>query len=95
MRVVFADTGYWVALLNPRDDLHAKAIKLSKEVYPVHIFTSEMVLTEVLNDFSKRGDNLRLVAVSLIRQLQKHSHTTIIPQTSKQFEASLKLYESR
>ncbi|MEH2059303.1 MAG: hypothetical protein V7K97_24745 [Nostoc sp.] len=21
MRVVFADTGYWVALLNPRDDL--------------------------------------------------------------------------
>lgn len=26
MRVVFADTGYWVALLNPHDDLHNKAI---------------------------------------------------------------------
>lgn len=22
MRIVFADTGYWVALLNPHDDLH-------------------------------------------------------------------------
>ena len=27
MRVVFADTGYWVALLNPHDDLHSKADK--------------------------------------------------------------------
>ncbi len=25
MRIVFADTGYWIALLNPRDDLHDKA----------------------------------------------------------------------
>lgn len=52
MRVVFADTGYWVALLNPRNDLHNKAINLSKALQPAHIVTSEMVLTEVLNDFS-------------------------------------------
>jgi uncharacterized protein len=25
---VFADTGYWIALLNPRDDLHQKASQL-------------------------------------------------------------------
>jgi hypothetical protein len=25
MERVFADTGYWIALLNPRDDLHGKA----------------------------------------------------------------------
>jgi len=24
MERVFADTGYWIALLNPRDDLHQK-----------------------------------------------------------------------
>ena len=24
MRKVFADTGYWVALINPADDLHAR-----------------------------------------------------------------------
>ena len=62
MRTVFADTGYWVALLNPRDELHDKAIELSKSLNPVHIVTSEMVLTEVLNDFSKRGDYLRQAA---------------------------------
>ena len=25
MKVVFADTGYWAALINPRDQLHEKA----------------------------------------------------------------------
>ena len=41
MRTVFADTGYWVALLNPQDDLHAIATNLSKTLYPVHIVTSK------------------------------------------------------
>lgn len=45
MRVVFADTGYWVALLNLRDELHDKAIDLSQYLNPLHIVTSEMVLT--------------------------------------------------
>lgn len=52
MRTVFADTGYWIALLNPQDDLHAIATHLSKPLDPDHIVTSEGVLTEVLNDFS-------------------------------------------
>ena len=34
MRVVFADTGYWVALLNPRDELHYKATELSNSLNP-------------------------------------------------------------
>jgi predicted nucleic acid-binding protein len=56
MRLVFADTGYWVALLNPHDDLHSKAISLSKSLQPIHIVTSEMVLSKVLNNLSDRGN---------------------------------------
>ena len=44
MRFVFADTGYWVALLNSQDDLYPKATHLSKSLQPVHIVTSEVVL---------------------------------------------------
>ncbi|MDZ8069463.1 MAG: PIN domain-containing protein [Nostoc sp. DedQUE08] len=95
MRVVFADTGYWVALLNPRDDLHNKAVNLSKALQPAHIVTSEMVLTEVLNDFSSRGEYFRQAAANLIRSLYRHPNTTIIPQTSIQFQAALTLYEQR
>ena len=78
MRIVFADAGYWVALLNPHDDLHDKAVKLSQAIQPAHIVTSEMVLTEVLNDFSDRGQYFRQVAVNLIRRLYQHPNTTII-----------------
>lgn len=95
MRILFADTGYWVALLNPHDDLHDKAVNLSKAMQPVHIIISEMVLTEVLNDFSSRGEYFRKAAVSLIRRLYQHPNTTIIPQTSIQFQAALTLYEQR
>lgn len=95
MRIVFADTGYWVALLNPHDNLHDKAVSLSKALHPTHIVTSEMVLTELLNDFSDRGEYFRQTAVSWIRNLYQHPNTTIIPQTSVQFQAALTLYEQR
>ena len=52
MERVFADTGYWIALLNPRDDLHQKASATSRDYTPNQIVTSEMVLTEFLNSFS-------------------------------------------
>ncbi len=55
MRKVFADTGYWIALLNSRDDLHNRAKHLSKSLQPVQIVTSQMVVTEVLNYFSGSG----------------------------------------
>lgn len=95
MRTVFADTGYWVALLNPHDELHDKAIELSKSLNPVHIVTSEMVLTEVLNDFSKRGEYLRQVATELIDNINSHPNITVISQTSQQFQQGLELYKNR
>jgi len=95
MRILFADTGYWVSLVNPRDDLHKKAQKLSKDIQPAHIITTEMVLVEVLNDFSDRGEFFRQAAVKLIEKLYQHPNTTIIPQTSVQFQSALTLYKQR
>ena len=62
MERVFADTGYWIALLNPRDDLHQKASATSRDYTPNQIVTSEMVLTEFLNSFSDYGPGLRQAA---------------------------------
>ncbi|MBE9202605.1 type II toxin-antitoxin system VapC family toxin [Synechocystis salina LEGE 06099] len=95
MRTVFADTGYWVALLNPHDDLHQKAVTLSKELQPVFIVTSEVILTEVLNDFSKRGDHLRNLALKLIQELRLNPNVEIVPQSTEQFEQGLALYGQR
>ena len=95
MRQVFADTGYWVALLNPKDELHQKARDLSKQMDSLYILTSEMVLAEVLNDFSKRGAFLRQAAIELIESLYNHPNVTVIQQSSSQFQEGLLLYKKR
>ena len=60
-----------------------------------HIITSEVVLTEVLNDFSKRGQYFRDLATNLIRDLRTNSNVTIITQTTEQFDQALQLYQQR
>jgi len=95
VRVVFADTGYWVALLNPSDNLHEKAVDLSKIFYPAYIVTSEVVLIEVLNDFSKRGEYFRDLVVEFIQDLRSNRNMRVIAQTSEQFEQGLELYQQR
>jgi len=62
MERVFADTGYWIALLSTRDSLHPKAIAESRGMHRHQIITSEMVLTEFLNSFSEMGPHLRQAA---------------------------------
>jgi uncharacterized protein len=52
MRSIFADTGYWVALLHPRDELHQKAVQLAQATQSDRIVTSEMVLTDSNSKFN-------------------------------------------
>lgn len=69
MKKVFADTGYWIALLNPHDELHLQARNVTASLLPnIRIVTSEMVFTELLNAFSKQGLLLKRAAISLINQ---------------------------
>ncbi len=93
MERVFADTGYWIALLNPRDDLHQKAFATSQDYTSNQIVTSEMVLTEFLNSFSDYGPRLRQAAARAVASLRNTSEVVIVPQTSQLFEKALKRYE--
>jgi predicted nucleic acid-binding protein len=95
MRTVFADASYWIALLNPRDNLHTKARIVSGELSNVRFLTSEMVLTEFLNDFARRGSQLRKLAATWVKQLRADANTTIVEQSSLLFQEALALYEAR
>ena len=70
MNTVFADAGYWIALFNPRDQLHAKAISVSTTLQGRSIVTSQMVLTEFLNHYAALGQPFRQRAVQVVRSLQ-------------------------
>ena len=92
MRQVFADTSYWIALVNPRDQIHAKAVTVTQQLSPVRILTSEMVLAEVLNSFSDARP-LRHVVGGMVQRLRSSRDVIIVPQTSEQFESALRRYK--
>ena len=92
MERVFADAGYRIALLNPRDDLHHKALALSRDLESAEIITSEMVLTEFLNCFSGYGPPLRELAAIAVASLLEALETTIVPQTTELFARALRIY---
>ena len=95
MQRVFADSSYWVALLNPRDVLHEKARALSRQFDLGQIVTSEMVLTELLNSCSNAGVRLRQAAAEAVESLRGSSQATIAPQTSQLFSRALERYQAR
>src|SRR5215471_18208149 len=95
MNAVFADAGYWIALFNPRDQLHTKAITVSNTLQGRSIVTSQMVLTEFLNHYAALGQPFRQRAVQVVRSLQGYVDVEVVPQTEAQFAAALTLYAQR
>jgi predicted nucleic acid-binding protein len=61
MKGVFVDTGYWIALINPREQLHRRArsesIRLRQE--RTILVTSEMVLAEFAAYYAGKGNYFR------------------------------------
>ena len=95
MKTVFADTGYWIALLNPQDSLHEMAIQRASQLLPFRTVTTEMVLVEFLTSASLRQVQLRRQAVETVRRLKTTPDVEIVPQSSHQFNAALEMYASR
>ena len=95
MKTFFADTSYWIALLNPHDELNRKAQAVSEEQQPFRIITTEMVLVEFLAYVSKGGEHFRKRAVATVQDLRARPDVEIVPQTTEQFQTALELYASR
>ena len=91
MRRVFADTSYWMGLVNPRDQIHEKAIRVGRELSLLtSLVTTEMVLVEFLNGFSNTP--FRDSAGRMVSRLRQDPKLAILPQTAVQFEGALRRY---
>ena len=95
MTTVFADSGHWIALLHPRDQMHEQAKAVVAGLGSVAIVTTQMALAEVLNHLSREGERLRTLAVQMVQALEDNPAVEIIPQTDAQFRAALQRYASR
>lgn len=91
MKVVFADTGYWEAVLNPKDNLNTKARAISSDLGKSRILTTEMVLDELLAALSPLPE--RTFAIRGVDAIRNNPNVEVVPQTSIQFREAFDLYK--
>lgn len=91
MKQLFADSSYWIGLVNPRDQIHQKVVKITQQLSSVRLVTTEMVLGELLNSFS--DTRFRRAVAGMVLKLRNDRNVRIVPQTSEQFESALRRYK--
>jgi len=92
MNSVFADAGFYIALLNPGDQ-HAVAARTFMSDYAGQIVTSVPVLMEVGNFLST--PRMRPQFVNLMQVLQQSQRVTIVELELPLWQRGLQLYASR
>ncbi|NJR67151.1 MAG: type II toxin-antitoxin system VapC family toxin [Leptolyngbyaceae cyanobacterium CRU_2_3] len=95
MKLVFADTFYWVALINPGDDWHKSVLSVSRSLDQTKIVTTEEVLTEVLTFYAESSSSMRRRTVAFVDSILKNSGIQVVEQTHQSFQNGLALYRQR
>lgn len=92
---VFLDTAYVFALINTRDQWHARAKTLEHGLNAERrqLVTSEFVLTEIADGLSAM--RFREQATQVIDALTRNRHATIVAASSALYEAGLQLFRRR
>jgi predicted nucleic acid-binding protein len=87
----FADTSFWIALLDKREkEAHSAAHILKKRIGD-DIVTSDLVLIELLAWFAKEGEHLRRLACNLVKALQT-GPVTVVAYSDELFQRAFDQY---
>ena len=92
MTRVFADTFYFLALLNPKDTAHAKAAALTLS-FVGEMTTTAWVLTELGDALSRPANRPNFLAT--VDQQQSNSQAHIVRPDAKLFAEGIELFRSR
>jgi predicted nucleic acid-binding protein len=91
MKALFLDTHYLLALINPDDEWHGKAVAASGTVAKCAI--TEAILVEVADALGRSSDRAR--AVRIIEELRADPRVECIPVDRGLFQRGFDLYRSR
>jgi predicted nucleic acid-binding protein len=92
MTPVFADTFFFLALINPRDTAHAQAVAAAgAQTGP--LITTAWVLTEVADGLANTPD--RHLFPAILTDLEQGPRATVVPATQELFERGVRLYVAR
>lgn len=93
MKPIFADTSFFQALISKEDEHHEVAMLLSESIN-TRVVTSEWVLTELVNGFS-RGAARRQNCIRLVDDLRLYAEVVIVPVTSLAWRGGYELFRKR
>jgi uncharacterized protein len=92
MRTAFADTYYFLALLDSAEKRHAEAVQAALDA-ELRFVTTEWVMAEFGDAYCHPSD--RADFVSLCRSLVNHARVKIIPADTLLFHRGVDLFEKR
>ena len=92
MSAVFADTYYYLALMNPRDSANSRAVEFSAR-WKRRIVTTTWVLVEVADALAYPPQ--RPLFGLLMDALRSDRQTLVRPATESIFQRGVEFYESR
>jgi predicted nucleic acid-binding protein len=91
MKVFFADTFYFLALLSERDLAHSKAIKFSQG--KIKLVTTAWILTEIADALSHRSR--KFLFLNLWEILETSPDAEVILPSRELFDQGIRLYSQR
>lgn len=92
MMKTFADTFYYLAILNPQDAAHERALQATAN-NASQLVTTRWVLTEVGDAMAAPRYRKRFEA--LVQAIESDADTVITPATEHTFQAGMELFASR
>jgi len=92
MKVRFADTFYYIALLNHSDRKHDRATELTRE-FDGTMITTTAVLTELGDGVA--GTSSRELFVDFVSDLRRDPDVVVVPADMSWFERAMGLYANR
>jgi uncharacterized protein len=95
MTALFADTFYWIALVDFTDSAHQRALALTFERADSSIVTTDEVLAEYLTFFATAPEQMRRKAVTNAQRILDDPGVQVVPQSRESFLSGMALYGAR
>jgi uncharacterized protein len=92
---VFADTCFWIALVNPNDQHYQRARQAQLRHKESNILSTESVIIEFFNFYSESGKFMRQKTHEYYEQLRRVRQVEIVGQTAEQLKQAILLHSNR
>jgi uncharacterized protein len=95
IKAVFVDTAFWISLFDPTDQKHPLATEKISELERNPLITTDAVLTEFMNFFSKTSPFFRTKVTAFVKGIMLNEKIRVSHLSQAKFVQSIDFYEQR